>query len=356
MKTEEWVQTIERFSLDVLGTIIPGAVLLVPSLLLLPTNWLPSKVQLMPLGDSFAWCGLITVAYVLGHLLGSIGSKVVTPYVPRVIGRGWRIVGEPELSTTIRGSRDFKTLAMYITSFVPAFEVEQSASTAVKQLRNIAMSMIDGADRQTVYRFMFISLLNQGVATAICILFVCTVLAGQRAWLAGAIALTAVPFLLERGASFYARAIRVPFSMVGHIVAKRAESAVLPGMATPLGEHVYLAGGLRSNWQDFVIRACPALKFFDPREHGLSDATSYTSWDLEAIRRCRWLFAYLERDNPGGYALALELGYARALGKEVIFVDEKSRTGNEIGQYLEMLLIFTSKGPVAADFFTSMPP
>ena len=32
----------------------------------------------------------------------------------------------------------------------------------------------------------------------------------------------------------------------------------------------------------------------------------------------------MEASNPGGYALALEIGYARALGKHVIFVDQIS--------------------------------
>jgi len=90
---------------------------------------------------------------------------------------------------------------------------------------------------------------------------------------------------------------------------------------------VYLAGGMRSGWQDKVIEACPKyVTFLDPRSHGLQEAEHYTEWDLDAIRSCNILFGYLEKDNPAGHNLALEIGYAYALKKIIIFVDEKSGT------------------------------
>lgn len=86
---------------------------------------------------------------------------------------------------------------------------------------------------------------------------------------------------------------------------------------------IYLAGGLRSNWQDRVRESVHRVEFIDPREHQLTDPRLYTFWDLHAIERSEWVFAYLEKDNPGGYALALEIGYAKGLGKRVLLVDEK---------------------------------
>jgi hypothetical protein len=47
--------------------------------------------------------------------------------------------------------------------------------------------------------------------------------------------------------------------------------------------------------------------------------------------------ACLEGSNPGGYALALEVGFARALGKFVILVDDKSQTNPELARNLEMV-------------------
>ena len=49
------------------------------------------------------------------------------------------------------------------------------------------------------------------------------------------------------------------------------------------------------------------------------------------------MFAYLEASNPGGYALALEVGYGKALGKCVIIVDEKSTTDPQVSRYFQMI-------------------
>jgi nucleoside 2-deoxyribosyltransferase len=55
----------------------------------------------------------------------------------------------------------------------------------------------------------------------------------------------------------------------------------------------------------------------------LADPAEYTAWDLHAIRKCDLVLAYLEESNPGGPNVALELGYAHALGKPIILVNEK---------------------------------
>jgi nucleoside 2-deoxyribosyltransferase len=87
---------------------------------------------------------------------------------------------------------------------------------------------------------------------------------------------------------------------------------------------VYLAGGFHSGWQDLVKARTSNLRFFDPREYKLDAAELYTAWDLNAIRESDWVFAYLEKSNPGGYALALEIGFAKALGKKILLIDERS--------------------------------
>jgi nucleoside 2-deoxyribosyltransferase len=93
---------------------------------------------------------------------------------------------------------------------------------------------------------------------------------------------------------------------------------------------IYLAGGMRSKWQDAVMDAIDidiaGARFYDPRTHGLKDEADYTVWDMAAIRRSDVVFAYLEADNPSGFGMSNEIAYAAALGKYVIFVDEKSPT------------------------------
>lgn len=98
---------------------------------------------------------------------------------------------------------------------------------------------------------------------------------------------------------------------------------------------IYLAGGMRSGWQDRVIEAVNAaipegdVCFLDPRKHGLGDPEAYTEWDISNIVTSCIVLAYLEKTNPGGANMALELGYAKGYAKGrrlpvyIIVVDEK---------------------------------
>ena len=94
---------------------------------------------------------------------------------------------------------------------------------------------------------------------------------------------------------------------------------------------VYLAGGMKSEWQDTVIEKCghKKIQFLDPREHGLTDERDYTAWDLWAVRQSDYVFGYLEKDNPGGHGLMVEFGYGVGAITHLIFVedegDERSR-------------------------------
>src|SRR5262245_9766764 len=96
---------------------------------------------------------------------------------------------------------------------------------------------------------------------------------------------------------------------------------------------VYLAGGFRTKWRDRV-RRLEGFIFLDPSQHHLREPRNYTAWDLDAIRRADVVLAYLEKENPGGYALALEVGYAKALNKRVLFVEDPGDTRHH---YLSMI-------------------
>lgn len=85
---------------------------------------------------------------------------------------------------------------------------------------------------------------------------------------------------------------------------------------------VYLAGGFRTNWQAIVRAALPGIQLSDPSSHNLLEPADYTRWDLDAIRQSDVVLAYMEETNPGGYSLALEVGYAKALGKTIILIDK----------------------------------
>jgi nucleoside 2-deoxyribosyltransferase len=85
---------------------------------------------------------------------------------------------------------------------------------------------------------------------------------------------------------------------------------------------IYLAGGMKSSWQDKVISAFPEYSFRDPRTHHLQDEKGYTEWDLRGIRESQLVLAYMDASNPSGFGLCLEVGYAYALDREVWYVCE----------------------------------
>jgi len=90
-------------------------------------------------------------------------------------------------------------------------------------------------------------------------------------------------------------------------------------------EKIYLAGGMKSGWQDQIINKFKdKFIFFNPCDHCLSISSQYTSWDLHFLEKSDIIFAYLEKDNPSGYGLALEVGFAKASNKTIILVDERS--------------------------------
>lgn len=100
-------------------------------------------------------------------------------------------------------------------------------------------------------------------------------------------------------------------------------------------ETIYLAGGFRSGWQAYVIKRLSGYAFLDPSQHNIEDAAEYTKWDLDAIRACDIVLGYMEPTNPGGYSLALEIGFARALGKRVILIDQIE--DSSVSRYFEMV-------------------
>jgi len=92
-------------------------------------------------------------------------------------------------------------------------------------------------------------------------------------------------------------------------------------------EKVYLAGGMKSAWQDEIKnRFKNKFIFYNPKDHQLVDSTLFNTWDLHYVKKSDIIFAYLEKGNPSGFGLTLEIGYAAALKKTIILVDEKSTT------------------------------
>ncbi len=96
-------------------------------------------------------------------------------------------------------------------------------------------------------------------------------------------------------------------------------------------KRVYLCGGLVTKWQEAVIHSIESegveVEFFNPDDQGIGafdrpPLSIYSPLDDLKIRECDIVFAYLEASNPTPINVALELGYAKGLGKTTIFCDE----------------------------------
>ncbi|HFI2159473.1 TPA: hypothetical protein ACIDX1_000085 [Pseudomonas aeruginosa] len=98
---------------------------------------------------------------------------------------------------------------------------------------------------------------------------------------------------------------------------------------------IYLAGGFHSGWQENVKSRLKDFDLLDPGAHGIDDPVEYTRWDLAAVRESEIVLANMEASNPGGYALALEIGFAKALGKEIYLVDQIQDPS--VKRYFEMV-------------------
>jgi len=101
---------------------------------------------------------------------------------------------------------------------------------------------------------------------------------------------------------------------------------------------IYLAGGMKSGWQDTVINKLKnSCIFFNPQDHGLINANEYKTWDLHFVNQADIIFAYLEKENPSGFGLTLEIGYAKALNKTIILVDERSINDSSFLNYFKIV-------------------
>lgn len=109
--------------------------------------------------------------------------------------------------------------------------------------------------------------------------------------------------------------------------------------------HVYLAGGFRATyggerwqvWAHTKKLASNQIRVFDPSAHqSITDVAYYSTLDFAALKQCDVVLAYMDKENPGGYALATEIGYAHALGKLILLVDEKSETDPKFARYFAM--------------------
>ena len=344
---ENFVTALEKFFYEVIGQLLPGMFLLVGLFFVLPGDF---AEEFRPTGQFEIWV-FLAVSYCFGAALAALGQYFFIP----VYTKSAQVIFNRFFKKEEIDESEIKKLLVSNKGLNKKLENEDSYKIisnrfkgvrSLRTLRNVAMSSIDGADKETTVRLMFISLLSQGVATSILILTVVSVvsiwideiypifgaiLASVLILLLG-VAL-ALPFVL-REREFFARARRLPLDCYLATLESSAESE---SISQDFRKVIYLSGGHRSGWQDFIVRSAGRFEFIDPSKNGLSDSKAYTSWDLYSIDKCDIVFAYFESTNPSGYGLALEVGYAAAKVKHVIFVDEKSESDQNLSKYIKII-------------------
>lgn len=113
---------------------------------------------------------------------------------------------------------------------------------------------------------------------------------------------------------------------------------------------VYLAGGMKDGWQEKVAPLLVGHELLDPRSWSSPDPAVYTARDLAAVRKAHVILVHMSSSNPSGFGLSVELGYAYALGKRIIFCDEISadwRSGY-FGMHRQMATVVYSSLEAAA--------
>jgi nucleoside 2-deoxyribosyltransferase len=101
---------------------------------------------------------------------------------------------------------------------------------------------------------------------------------------------------------------------------------------------IYLAGGMRSGWQDKVKEAAPNATYLDPTTkcEDKMCLKEIFNWDLARVYECDVIFAYIERDNPSCIGTSFELGSAYGQKKTIILVleDENEHIKDKYLQFL----------------------
>ncbi|MDB9527848.1 nucleoside 2-deoxyribosyltransferase domain-containing protein [Oscillatoria sp. CS-180] len=355
---------LDRFFIDIIGTIIPGSILILGIWVILDQPNLFGSTQLFPIGDVSGWILLIAISYITGHAVSSIGKGLTSFIIEPSFQKLFKVCptfstyfsfikSGKELREQIERRADFSGFVSKISRRFPSLSDFPESEKGFGFWRNLALST--STDNSLVYRFVFISLLNLGIATDLILIALlwALLIALQKVGMVSsvqtmnwviwiALLFMSLPFL-ERYYQFHRRSLQIPFSMAFIALSNEAEkedrlAEIGKQTGTPAGKAtVYLAGGFCSDWQDRVKLAVPEFEYIDPRQHNLTDPVEYTLWDLEGVAQSHIVFAYLENANPGGYALALELGYAKALSKVVIFIDEWASSEHEQAKYIDML-------------------
>jgi hypothetical protein len=364
MKVNDLIESIQAFLMDIFAFFIPGATFFIILWFVIDheiKNVLPILIRLPPT-SALDWFILGLLSYISGYILQGIGEGWVIKITDKLSKCLFLkhilpdIQSYDELEKHINESQWFLEARKRLASYTKA----DLSTLDFRELRNIAMSISPGWINY-IYRYTYIWQLCLGVATGMLIsslvllgVAISSLIPSTGIFISAASLLWLVPllvsmvFLLNRRYRYYGITMRIPFSIALADIpkfertmdlepSKRRDSRIYKMEVVQMGKPtVYLAGGFHSGWQNKVVSACSEFQFYDPRSHGIAQPKQYAVWDLNHIKISDILFGVMDKDNPSGYGLALEIGYAKGLGKTIILVDEKSSKDEGFKKYFAL--------------------
>lgn len=227
MKIDGLFEILDRYFLDFIGTVIPGSAFIAEIYMLLEQPTLSNKILIMSSNSAVNWVFYIILGYVIGHALSSIGKNIIVEvleYLKTHKYTKWLlprfITPKKQLFEKVQKRIDYEQL---VSKAIGYFSIEAEEESDFSSWRSIAMSLSE--DNSLAYRFIFLSLMNLGIATSILLTNILWILLHLINGHFGIsfdlldfnlvlfilIFLVSLPFL-ERYYQFYRYSMEVPFS------------------------------------------------------------------------------------------------------------------------------------------------
>lgn len=223
MKVDDAIETISRFFNDLIGTLIPGAVL-GAGLAIMHAGPVQELVKDMPKDSGFFIALSLALLFAVGHGVLAVYTLAVQRLLEALH------LTRKDVVKTLEKKQSFTAFREMVLGKLGQDHSSQSSGRFTldwdyNDLRNLALS-VSGEASSLGRRFMFISLLCNGVGTALLILLVdftgCILFAPKALYPYAAawpelvqmalLLLVAVSFF-KRGEGFYGRAMSTPFAV-----------------------------------------------------------------------------------------------------------------------------------------------
>lgn len=110
-------------------------------------------------------------------------------------------------------------------------------------------------------------------------------------------------------------------------------------MNAPKPITVYLAGDVRTDWRDGIVkRFCKLAHFVNPCDAALEypqiGMQGVVRWEIGQLVECDLVFAYIHGGHKDATGTPAEIGFACASNIPIIFADERQDQGTDWLRYL----------------------